>query len=39
MGYTHSWAQLNETNINGISYDFDEQAQTGRFDIGLSYHF
>ena len=39
INYTHGWVNLSEVKIDSQSYDVDENATTGRFFIGLAYHF
>ena len=39
INYTHSFINLSEVKIDSVSFDVDENASTGRFFIGLTYHF
>lgn len=39
INYTHGWINLSEVKIGSQAYDVDESATTGRFFIGLAYHF
>lgn len=39
INYTHGWINLSEVKIGSQTYDVDENATTGRFFIGLAYHF
>jgi len=39
INYTHGWVNLSEVKIGSQSFDVDENATTGRFFIGLAYHF
>jgi len=39
VNYTHGWINLSEVKIGSQSFEIDEKATTGRFFIGLSYHF
>jgi len=39
INYTHGWVNLSEVKIDSQSFEVDENATTGRFFIGLAYHF
>lgn len=39
FNYTHSWVSISEVKIGSITFDADGDATTGRFFLGLSYHF
>jgi opacity protein-like surface antigen len=39
INYTHNWIDITEVKIGSDTYDADGSANTGRFFIGLTYHF
>lgn len=39
INYTHGWVDFSEAKIESQSFDIDETGSTGRFFIGLAYHF
>jgi opacity protein-like surface antigen len=39
VNYTHSWINVTEVRIGSDSFDVDEIVSSGRFFIGLVYHF
>lgn len=39
INYTHGWIDISEVKIGSITIDVDEKGTTGRFFIGLAYHF
>lgn len=39
INYTHGWINLSEVKFGSQTYDLDGNATTGRFFIGLAYHF
>ncbi|MFO7847182.1 MAG: outer membrane beta-barrel protein [Balneolaceae bacterium] len=39
INYTQGWVNLSEVKIGSQSFEADENAATGRFFIGLAYHF
>ncbi|REL24822.1 hypothetical protein DYD21_16820 [Rhodohalobacter sp. SW132] len=39
INYTHGWVGISEVKMGSQSFDVDEAATTGRFFIGLAYHF
>lgn len=39
VNYTHGWVDLSEVKMDSQTFDIEESATTGRFSIGLAYHF
>ncbi|TVR83305.1 MAG: hypothetical protein EA412_00990 [Chitinophagaceae bacterium] len=39
VNYTHSWINISEVKIGSQTFDVEENATTGRFSLGLTYHF
>ncbi len=39
VNYTHSWISISEVKIGSVTFDADGDATTGRFFLGLAYHF
>lgn len=39
VNYTHSWVNISEVKIGSVTFDADGDATTGRFFLGLAYHF
>jgi opacity protein-like surface antigen len=39
FSYTHSWVNISQLKIGSVAIDIDDNATTGRFFLGLTYHF
>lgn len=39
LSYTHAWVDLTEVKIGSETFEIDDSATTGRFLLGLTYHF
>lgn len=39
VGYSHSWINVYEISVGSTTSSVDEEAQTGRFSLGMAYHF
>jgi len=39
VGYTKSWVNISEVKVGSQSASVDENAESGRFNLGVSYHF